>query len=198
MPRTYRCRKCGVVHSPLTGKHCREARILASAEREEASEDTVSLLREIRAQTQNNDRRVSRVECTRPENITETMALETAPDKAAEETAPQETLDYTVDRGEETPQRAASEQGEHSTDILALLREIKEQIRNIDDRAGRVEITGAGGLTNPTGQAEANVALMATVPQGGANAGDDLSDITPSALRQHARIMPEASEKLAI
>ena len=48
MPRNYTCRKCGKPHSPPTGKHCRQARIIELDEEPQELANTMPFLREMK------------------------------------------------------------------------------------------------------------------------------------------------------
>ena len=50
MPRAYKCRKCGVVHAPPTGKHCRQQLAYESDEESETSNDILPMLRDLTQQ----------------------------------------------------------------------------------------------------------------------------------------------------
>ena len=50
MPRAYKCRKCGVVHPPPTGKHCRQQFDDESEEESETSNDILPMLRDLTQQ----------------------------------------------------------------------------------------------------------------------------------------------------
>ena len=58
MPRTYKCRKCGIVHPPPTGKHCRQGEVESEEETGDVQQHILVTLAALQKQVQEMDVRM--------------------------------------------------------------------------------------------------------------------------------------------
>ena len=94
MPKEYKCKKCGKVHFPPTGKHCRELRDEETGNEDE-QQSVIALLLEVREKMEGMEERMDRYHGTDGEELPEQPTTSTA--------GPLQPMDAIEEEGGATP-----------------------------------------------------------------------------------------------